>query len=708
MKYALLILLVPMLFAQHPLVSPGNYPCYYRAAPDDTQQPYYLYVPPSYDPREPTPVAMTMHGFGGRAKALGGGRKKWADQNGWLIVSLDGRSRQNWDHVGEDDIYDVFADLARHTPYHPRLNVDSRRLYLEGCSMGGHGAYRAAFRYPDRVAAVAPGAGWTTYQEFYAHWYDASTSTTMPHYVDPTRKPLLETASSLWQVANGGPVWMSIFYDDNDWINPAMNAELVIDRLRETGHERFESTMGSRGHCGSFNDGAAYRFFDGKTTDPHPPHVHYRTNTLRYNRAFWVRIDRLALQNRWSSIDADTTAAGIVVKTDGLLGFTLDLAHRPGPTALRIDGGEMITVPAASLSFSAVLDAQYRRTGWELRTPHADSTLRKSPTLSGTFAEALRGPFTVIYGTQNGTLAANAANPDWVAAQHFAVEWNAYMILHWGRQKPPADRKDDWWAPPYPFKPGGMVPPNQATVAPIADTALTLGSIPADRNLIIFGDVNSNWITNQLAPELPVTLTADGVDIGARAHKGAHVRYLITVPNPLAPERYAVFAKGYLSSRVDANALSVKDVGKDLEGLPFFWPDYVVWDARKTLNDTVQPPLKYLPDAYLEAGYFGEDWTLDLSPPAPNATFDGDRVHLSAIDAPGGFGVSRIEYQLDGADWQAYAHPFPLNTKSEQLLSVRATDKNGRFIYRGVRGAQRGFPAPGNTSKPRTFRIPAQ
>ncbi|MFT5130336.1 MAG: hypothetical protein ACI8W8_003967, partial [Rhodothermales bacterium] len=515
-------------------------------------------------------------------------------------------------------------------------------------------------------------------------------------------------ASSLWQVANGGPVWLSIYYDDNDWINPAMNAELVIDRLRETGHERFESNMGSKGHCGSFDSNAAYRFFDGKATDPHPPHVHYRTNTLRYNRAFWVSIDRLALQNRWASIDADTTSAGLVVETDGVLGFTLDLGHRPGPSALRIDGGEMITVPAAKISFDAVLDAQHRRQAWELRASQTNSELRKSPTLSGTFAEALRGPFTVIYGTASGTRAANSANPDWVAAQHFATEWNAYMILHWGRQKPPADRGHDWWAPPYPFKPGGMVPPNQATVTPIADIELTLGGIPRERNLIIFGDIGSNWITNQLATDLPVTLTADGVKVGDRNHKGAHVRYLITVPNPLAPERYAVFAKGYLSSRVDANALSVKDVGKDLEGLPFFWPDYVVWDARKKLNDTVQPPMKYLPDAYVEAGFFAEDWTLDSTAPVPHATFDGQRVHLSAIDAPGGFGVSQIEYQLDGGDWQAYAHPFTLSGDAGQILSVRATDQNGRFDYRGVRGAQRGFPARGNTSKPRSFRVPAR
>lgn len=707
MKRLLFILLAPLALAQHPLVTPGNYRCYYRAAVDDTRQPYYLYVPPTYDPREPTPVAMTMHGFGGRAKALGGGRKKWADQKGWLLISLDGRSRQNWDHVGEDDIYDVLADLAKHTPDHPQLNVDTRRLYLEGCSMGGHGAYRAAFRYPDRVAAVAPGAGWTTYKEFYAHWYDAGSSTTLPHYVDPSRKPLLETASSLWQVANGAPVWLSIYYDENDWINPAMNAELVIDRLQESGHERFQSKVGSKGHCGSFDANGAYRFFEGKVTDPHPPRVHYRTNTLRYNKAFWVTIDRLALQNRWSSIDAQQTTAGLVVKTDGLLGFTLNLSHLDGPTALRIDGEAMITVPNRAVSFDAALDPHHRHQSWELRTSQTTG-LRKTPSLSGTFAEALRSSFTVIYGTRNGTLAADSANPDWVAAQHFSTEWNAYMILHWGRQKPPADRSDDWWAPPYPFKPGGMVPPNQPIIRPIADTDLTLGSLPRDRNLVIFGDVGSNWITGQLSPDLPVALSVDSVKVGDRTHAGEHIRYLITVPNPLAPERYAVFAKGYLSSRIDANALSVKDVGKDLEGLPFFWPDYVVWDARKKLNDTVQPPMKYLPDAYLEAGYFAEDWQLDTNPPVPHATFDGERVHLSAIDAPGGFGVSGIEYQIDGGDWQAYAHPFTIADSAEHALSVRATDQNGRFVYRGVRGAQRGFPGPGNTSKPRSFRIPAR
>ena len=38
--------------------------------------------------------------------------------------------------------------------------VDSSRVYLTGLSMGGHGTWYVAYRYPELFAAVAPICGW--------------------------------------------------------------------------------------------------------------------------------------------------------------------------------------------------------------------------------------------------------------------------------------------------------------------------------------------------------------------------------------------------------------------------------------------------------------------------------------------------------------------------------------------------------------------
>ena len=44
--------------------------------------------------------------------------------------------------------------------------VDRRRVYLTGHSMGGHGTWHLAANDPDRFAAVAPSAGWATFDTY--------------------------------------------------------------------------------------------------------------------------------------------------------------------------------------------------------------------------------------------------------------------------------------------------------------------------------------------------------------------------------------------------------------------------------------------------------------------------------------------------------------------------------------------------------------
>ncbi|MBI3922352.1 MAG: hypothetical protein HY318_13105, partial [Armatimonadetes bacterium] len=48
------------------LVRPGNFLCYYTSEVDGTEQPYFVYIPTTYDPDRPSPVVFSLHGFGGR------------------------------------------------------------------------------------------------------------------------------------------------------------------------------------------------------------------------------------------------------------------------------------------------------------------------------------------------------------------------------------------------------------------------------------------------------------------------------------------------------------------------------------------------------------------------------------------------------------------------------------------------------------------
>jgi len=180
----------------------------------------------------------------------------------------------------------------------------------------------------------------------------------------------------------------------------------------------------------------------------------------------------------------------------------------------------------------------------------------------------------------------------------------------------------------------------------------------------------------------------------------------------MPPTRYVVVSRGYLSSDIDPSVYTAWNVGKDLEALPFYWPDYVVWDARSEPAPTVQTPLKYLPDAFLDAGFFDENWQLDSDPPVTRASISGNpplsKVTLEAADAPGGFGVQAIEYKLGSEDWRRYERPLELQMRDRVEVRVRAIDNCGQFVYDAEKMPNRGVPAMGNMEAPQKFIIDAR
>ncbi|OIO95231.1 MAG: hypothetical protein AUJ92_08280 [Armatimonadetes bacterium CG2_30_59_28] len=711
------------------VVQPGNRLCYYTSPVDGTEQPYHIYIPRTYDPDLPSPVVLSMHGFGGRTHppVEDPWRQNWADSYRWIVVNLDGRGSQNWDDIGEDDLFFVLEDLTRTTRHHPALNVDQSRIYIEGCSMGGHGAFREGFRYPDRFAAITPGAGWTTYKEFYDHWYDATATPNLPQYVDPARRSVLETASSALQTENARWVWTFTTFDRNDSVNPPVNHNPVIEGLRKIGSDRYAMRVGERGHCGSYCVRCNWQFFHGKKAEATPATVVYTTNDLRYNRAYWVTIGRMRYLNQWARIEASAQGEVMRVRTDNVLAFSLDMRTCPGETAsgvrLLVDEASAIHLPRApEVHVEALLDARHQVIGWRASaTLPSAAEVRKRPGLSGPISDAFRSRFVVVYGTRGGFLGAAENNPDWVAAQKFSTEWNNWTSLHWGGEKPAANRKENWWIPPYPFRPGAYVPANQPLVQPLPDTQFGVDTLPCDANLILFGDVDTNWIIAQAAPRLPLELASCQVRVRERVYRGRYVNYFFVAPSPFAavkeenrmpPTRYVVVSRGYLSSDIDPSVYTAWNVGKDLEALPFYWPDYVVWDARSEPAPTVQTPLKYLPDAFLDAGFFDENWQLDSDPPVTRASISGNpplsKVTLEAADAPGGFGVQAIEYKLGSEDWRRYERPLELQMRDRVEVRVRAIDNCGQFVYDAEKMPNRGVPAMGNMEAPQKFIIDAR
>jgi predicted peptidase len=123
---------------------------------------YQVYVPADYSTQATWPLILFLHGAGergndgllqtavGLAPAIRRDRKRFPA----IVVFPQAPADSQW--VGAPA--EVAIAALRHTL--AEFRVDPDRVYLTGLSMGGHGTWYLAYRYPELFAAVVPICGW--------------------------------------------------------------------------------------------------------------------------------------------------------------------------------------------------------------------------------------------------------------------------------------------------------------------------------------------------------------------------------------------------------------------------------------------------------------------------------------------------------------------------------------------------------------------
>ncbi len=124
---------------------------------------YTLYVPLSYDPFRPTPLVVGLHGGGRGGKdgkaVVGSGTsamnfyERGAARLGWIVVCPTALEAP-WAAAPNDKfLLDVVEEIRL------LFNIDLRRIYLTGHSMGGFGTWHFGPLYASKWAAISPMAG---------------------------------------------------------------------------------------------------------------------------------------------------------------------------------------------------------------------------------------------------------------------------------------------------------------------------------------------------------------------------------------------------------------------------------------------------------------------------------------------------------------------------------------------------------------------
>lgn len=149
----------------------GGFERHYVLEPAGEIMPYRVYVPTSYKTSRPMPLVIALHG-------LGSDEDTWMDRYeqrlpelaekfGYIAVSplgyradgfygysygSDAASRRK-QQLSEEDVMQVLARTRQH------FQIDERRIYLMGHSMGAIGAWFLGAKHPDLWAAIGAIAG---------------------------------------------------------------------------------------------------------------------------------------------------------------------------------------------------------------------------------------------------------------------------------------------------------------------------------------------------------------------------------------------------------------------------------------------------------------------------------------------------------------------------------------------------------------------
>lgn len=129
----------------------------------------------------------------------------------------------------------------------------------------------------------------------------------------------------------------------------------------------------------------------------------------------------------------------------------------------------------------------------------------------------------------------------------------------------------------------------------IGDYAVTPNEI-MDKNLILFGDPQSNLTLAQILPKLPLKWTKDEIEFAGKKYKASEHVPVMIFPNPLNPQKYVVLNTGHTWPSEDyakTNALLYPRLG-----------DYAILRMTPTARDAAAHEVA-------TAGLFDEFWKVE-------------------------------------------------------------------------------------------------
>jgi len=519
---------------------------------------YYGYRPPRRSKAGTRPALMLhLHGAGDEAFHY---RNHYVPKTWCAIASATNRRPFgfSWEDWGRVDAMEVLEQATR------RAGADPTRIYLGGHSMGGHGVWINAGIFPDRFAAIGPGAGW---EDIWS--YGGATRFEDP---DPIQA-ILDTSANPSRTAllanNYKQMGVLIIHGDADKVVPIEEAYRMRDLLEAHGHDDWTmviepggghvyDTTPEPGHS-CFDLMELFEFFQRHARPVAPRRVDFTTVLPAVNDScHWLRVEQQANQSEPSraQLQLDPGRRWLFGTLDNVVRFSVDPGALidPGELTVHLDEGEERQVEWSGG------ELHFRRTdgGWEV--VEALDPGEKGPHRAGSVKTVLLVNRPILVVGTNGTSEKNA----------------------WALRKARHDNETMWYR-------------GNASFPIVLDTDFDPASEP-DRNVLLYGNADTNLAWPALLGDSPVSVRRGEARVGGRLFGGDDLACTAIRPRPGSRRASVAFLGG-----TGIKGMRALD---DLAILyaRIFRPDFAVFSADVW---------RQADRAVLATGFFGNDWSLE-------------------------------------------------------------------------------------------------
>jgi pimeloyl-ACP methyl ester carboxylesterase len=465
----------------------------FRSNIDGSVQPYAVHppsAPPQANSKAPIGLIVSLHGAGMSCEEhiTQISAKRWA-----LVLAPEGRRPYgfDWEAWSRDDVFEAMADAREHYKFDPQ------RVYLTGHSMGGHGAWHIGVSRPDQFAAVGPSSGWISYWSYGGG---------MPSMETPSNIEALllrgysasDTLKLLTNITGDG---VYILHGGADQTVPIAQARFMRTRLAafHPNFAYFEQPTADHWWGNECCDWPRMmEFFREQTASSNADQtfVDFTTaNPAVSNSCNWIGIEaqQEQLEPSHVAIRQNTETRTFVGNTANVARLAIDVTHLAGnqPIDVTLDGQSLnwLSVPGESHKL------WFERQGDDWKSVDAPEPKVKGPARYGTFNSVFDNRALLVYGT--------AGNP----------QENAWAFA-----------KARYDAETFYYRGGG-------SLEVLPDARFDFNG-ETDRNVVLYGNADTNSAWPQLMSTSPVEIRRGHVRIGTRTETADNLAVVTVRPRP--------------------------------------------------------------------------------------------------------------------------------------------------------------------------------